>query len=89
MLHKDGFYICHSPEGRALVIVSQNHGRDIWLREFATHELALNALEDDVLEGYDRADIEAELKAKRGFFTSDIGEPDENLARAIYRRVNP
>ena len=69
-------YICTRPRDHALAVIVEAEGTTIWRRNFATFQSALDILEDEILEDYDRDAIEAELAKHKAYFTQI--EPREN-----------
>ena len=87
MFNQDGLYLFRSQDDRVLVIIREEDGATLKLREFVNVKYALDAIEDDILEGHDRQAIEEELKRHNSYFTSEDNPPDENLALSVYERT--
>lgn len=88
-MSNDGLYITHGIEGRTLVIVREDNGSTLWLRDFASAQSALDVLEDDVLMQHKRSDIESSLSGKRGFYTTEYEEPDDGLRGVRLQEIYP
>jgi hypothetical protein len=76
---EEGLHLFQRPNKSLLVIICSDEGATIKLREFVTAQFALDALEDDVLAGHNRAEIEASLQRDKSWSTSEDRAPDENL----------
>jgi hypothetical protein len=75
MLQKEGLYLFTgpnvsfpSPSSNSLAVIVEDSGKTIWLRNFVSPEYALNVLDEDVLEDFDRDVIESELKRNGAYF---------------------
>jgi hypothetical protein len=85
-MYHDGLYITHGIEGHALVIVREDNGSSLWLRDFASVESALDVLDDDVLMQHKRSDIESSLSGKRGFYTAEYEKPEDGLRGCAFKK---
>ena len=85
-MHKDGLYVSHGPDKHTLVIIREDNGRTLWVRDFVTIESALDILEDDVLCGHNRANILSNVTGNRGFFTDDFNEPEGGFSACSFIR---
>jgi hypothetical protein len=85
-MDNDGLYISHGIDNHALVVIRQDSGRTLWVRDFATIGSALDILQDDVLQGQKRSEIESQLSVKRGFFTEEYGVPEDGLGGSAFQK---
>lgn len=82
---KDGLYLNHGADKHALVVIRENNGRTLWVRDFVSVEMALNVLEDDVLSGHSRANILSKLGGNRGFFTESFDKPEGGFSDCAFQ----
>ena len=85
-MHKDGLYVNHGPDKHALVIIREDDGRTLWVRDFVTVQAALNILGEDILSGHNRANILSNVSGNRGFFTDFFNEPEDGFSACSFRR---
>ncbi|HZL49373.1 MAG TPA: hypothetical protein VFC37_00330 [Terracidiphilus sp.] len=69
MLQRNGLHLHKGSDGHALAVIVEGEGKTIWLWNFATFQSALDVLEDEILEEYDRNAIEAEIAKNKAYFT--------------------
>jgi hypothetical protein len=86
-VHDDGLYIMHSIDGHAFVLVKQEKGESLWIRDFASVKYALDLLTSDdmILSEDKRANIENSLAGRHGFYTTDFKMPDEGWYKCSFR----
>ena len=87
MLQRNGLHLHKGPDDHALAVIVEAEGRTIWLRNFATFQSALDILEDEILEGYDRDAIEAELTRHNAHFAEIEQREDGYKGHAFKRYV--
>ncbi len=75
-MYKDGLYISHGPENRALAVVRENGGVTLWIRNFEMIKSALDIMEESILAESDRSVIEQELARRKGYFTIAPERPE-------------
>ena len=85
-MHQDGLYLSHGQEKHALVVVRQDNGHTLWLRDFVSTSAALDVLEEDVLSNHNLAAIRESLVGNKGFFTTEFIEPEDGFAACSFRR---
>jgi hypothetical protein len=85
-MYKDGLYLSHGSEKHALVIVREENGSTLWLRDFVTVEAALDILEDEVLSEHSRGEILSNLSGRRGFFTENVVKPEGGFSDYAFLR---
>lgn len=88
LLTNDGLYIFHGPNDHAIVIICQNKGKTLWIRDFASCESALDVIDDDdvLAEAPDRSQIENELAQKRSFYIKTYREPKGGFAACYLKQ---
>lgn len=79
MFDKDGLYISHGSDGRALTVIVEDNRRTLWIRNFATKDSVLDILEEEVLGGHEREAIASYLNAQKGFYTDSYNVPPGGL----------
>jgi hypothetical protein len=72
---KDGFHLHIGVNGRVLSIVSENKGKDLWIRDFVDESSALAVFEDEVLDQDDLARAYKTVGNGFAFFTKKYKEP--------------
>jgi hypothetical protein len=87
MLQRNGLHLHKGPDDHALAVIVEGYGRIIWLRNFATFQTALDILEEEILEDYDRDAIEAELATHNAYFIEIETRQDGYKDHAFKRYV--
>jgi hypothetical protein len=87
MLQRNGLHLHKGPDDHALAVIVEAEGRTIWLRNFANFQYALDILEGEILEDYDRDAIEAELARHNAYFTELEPREDGYKDHAFQRYV--
>jgi hypothetical protein len=85
-MFEDGVYLSHGAQGHVLVIVREDGGATLWVRDFASVETALGLICDDILVEHERSAVASRLSGGRGFYTAEYEEPEDGFGACSFKK---
>jgi hypothetical protein len=85
-MHNDGLYLSHGPDEHALVVIREDDGATLWIRDFVTAGAAIDILQEDILSLHRPSAIRESLVNNKGFFIKEVVEPEDGYAACSFSR---